>query len=115
MYTCVVYVYIYIAESDSIYSFSPNRKMGVVYFGWKRHGKGCVSYPLWFLLCRVDWTKKTCADFLGRYFTSVHVRPSVCIVYFIQTGRCTRCCSTAWEGDQTIGVSELGLVFSPIG
>lgn len=50
VYICIrVCMYIYIAESDSIYFFSPKLKMGVVYFGWKRHGSG-VSSPLWFLL-----------------------------------------------------------------
>lgn len=84
MYTCV-YVYIYIAESDSIYSFSPNPKMGVVYFGWKRHGSGVcpIPYGFHYLSCGLD-QNNLCL--LGRYFTSVHVRPSVCVVYFILSG-----------------------------
>lgn len=46
----------------------------------------CVLSLMVSITCRVDWTKTTCADLLGRYFTSVHVRPSVCVVYFILRG-----------------------------
>lgn len=68
----------------------------------------CVLSLMVSIICRVDWTKKTCADLLGRYFTSVHVRPSVCVVYFILSGTCTRCCTAAWEDDRlNVGVSGL--------
>lgn len=46
----------------------------------------CVLSLMVSIIYRVDWTKTTCADLLGRYFTSVHVRPSVCVVCFILSG-----------------------------
>lgn len=76
MYTCVC-LCIYLAESDSIYSFSPNLKMGVVYFGWKRNGKGCVSYPLRFLLS-VVWIGPKKLALIGKVFYKCP-REAICV------------------------------------
>lgn len=41
----------------------------------------CVLSLMVSIIYHVDWTKTTCADLLGRYFTSVHVRPfAVCFI-----------------------------------
>lgn len=42
----------------------------------------CVLSLMVSIIYRVDWTKTTCADLLGRCFTSVHVRPcALCVLY----------------------------------